>query len=702
MKLLTSLVAVLSMAGCSGGDGGNGSGGDPDAGSDAPVASGPRVVRVVADGLWYPVTLELQHADGVEPLSVLDNGEFQFTTELIDGDDYRVVIEGLAVCILRSEMGVIAGADVLVELICDRVAALADLQVSGLNIPALGFTPEEIGYFIDVSLLVESAQLTPVAERPDAVSIAIARPGVGEQPVPSGQASPALALALDNNLIDIIVTHESGLARTYTINLRRAADIVQHVYGKASNTDLTDQFGISLALSRSGNTLAIGAIGEDSASTGIDGIQTSESQSNSGAVYVFTRQGLDWQQSAYIKSSNSSLNDVFGTSVALSDAGDVLAVGARWEDGGDPGVNGNQLDNSQASSGAVYVFRFENDEWAQEAYVKSSNPDFHDNFGETVALSGDGEIMAVGAPGEDSDSAGINGDDLNDNAVDSGAVYVFSHSHPWEQQAYIKASNVGASDKFGISLALSQDGAKLAVGAHWEDSATTGINGVQSDDSAIDSGAVYVFSRADVTWTQTDYIKASNTDQRDAFGRSVALSASGDVLAVGAEKEGSSAIGIDGDQLDNSARESGAVYLFRIDPSGDWTQDAYIKPSVVTPGDHFGLSVALSATGDTLAVGADDEDSSQTGPGLPGTDADAPESGAVYVFGLVPGGWREVRYVKASNTDADDYFGACVALSGDARILAVSAYEEDSGSWGIGGDDSDNHATDSGAMYIFY
>ena len=116
--------------------------------------------------------------------------------------------------------------------------------------------------------------------------------------------------------------------------------------------------------------------------------------------------------------------------------------------------------------------------------------------------------------------------------------------------------------RFGLSVALAADGNTLAVGATAEGSRATGINGDQSDRSAANSGAVYVFTRSDGIWTQQAYVKASNTDASDQFGASVALAADGNTLAVGANAEGSSATGINGDQSDNSASLSGAVYLY--------------------------------------------------------------------------------------------------------------------------------------------
>ena len=125
-------------------------------------------------------------------------------------------------------------------------------------------------------------------------------------------------------------------------------------------------------------------------------------------------------------------------------------------------------------------------------------------------------------------------------------------------EAYVKASNTGTGDGFGSSVAV--DGNTLVVGAPSEDSNATGINGNQANNSASGSGAVYVFTRSNGVWTQQAYLKASNTGVQDHFGTSVALS--GETLAVGAPDEDSNAMGINGNQSDNSAENSGAVYIF--------------------------------------------------------------------------------------------------------------------------------------------
>ena len=108
-----------------------------------------------------------------------------------------------------------------------------------------------------------------------------------------------------------------------------------------------------------GDTLAVGAIGEDSNGTGVNsGAQADNSTSSSGAVYVFTRSGTTWTQQAYVKASNTGSADNFGYSVSL--AGDTLAVGAFGEESNGTGVNpgaGAEADNSAGNAGAVYIFQ---------------------------------------------------------------------------------------------------------------------------------------------------------------------------------------------------------------------------------------------------------------------------------------------------------------------------------------------------------
>ena len=325
----------------------------------------------------------------------------------------------------------------------------------------------------------------------------------------------------------------------------------QTAYLKASNIGTTDTFGYSVALSRDGSTLAVGAYQEDNAATGVitNGSESTDSgtATDSGAVYLFRNSSGSWAQTAYIKASNTSAQDYFGYSVALSSDGSTLAVGAYGQDG------------SATDSGAVYLFSTSPGSLAQTDYLKASNASAQDYFGYSIALSSDGSTLAVGAYGQD------------DSATDSGAVYLFSNSSSsWTQTDYLKATNIGAGDRFGYSLALSGDNNSLAVGAYLEDNSATGVitDGSETSNagSATDSGAVYLFSNNSGSWTQTAYIKAPNTGADDYFGYSMALSSDGSSLAVGAYQEDNSATGVitDGSETNDvgSAPDSGAVYLY--------------------------------------------------------------------------------------------------------------------------------------------
>jgi uncharacterized repeat protein (TIGR01451 family) len=502
-----------------------------------------------------------------------------------------------------------------------------------------------------------------------------------------------------NQAGDLLLSIDDALAR-YPVTIDPVWS--QEVYFKASNADANDRFGFSIALSEAlfgGETLVVGAPLEDS---GLGGAPGSNSNEQSGAAYVFVRFGNQWLQQAYLKASNIGSFDQFGYSVAVS--GDTLVVGAPREDSGATGVNGDQFADFAVNSGAAYVFVREGGFagiWSQQAYLKASNTDSGDRFGHSVAVSGD--RVVVGALNESSSATGVNGNQSNNNAEHSGAAYLFERNEAngrWSQLDYLKASNTGAGDQFGHVVAIT--GTTVVVGALLEDSNATGVNGSQANNSAADSGAVYVFQRAGINvgnWFQQAYLKASNADAGDLFGHSLALS--GETLVVGAYREDSNATGVNGNQSDNSAANSGAAYVFvrTGGRNGSWSQQAYLKASNTEAGDEFGYSVGLS--GNLLAVGAVGEDSNARG--IDGNQANNSigSSGAVYAFVRNETAWRPQAYIKASNTDFGTLlFGHSVAVS-SSRVVVGSPQE---GSPGRGIDTSQgpsNGAPGSGAAYGF-
>jgi hypothetical protein len=413
------------------------------------------------------------------------------------------------------------------------------------------------------SIALSEDSLAVRADRADAVYVFTRENGIWNQEAHLNINGSAIALSEDTLAVGASGEPWDDAGGGVVVVFTRDNGIwSQEAILKGSNTEgaqidsgilFGDGFGSSVALS--GDTLAVGAVGESSSATGGE---DDNSESGAGAAYVFTRNNGSWNQEAFLKASNAKgnydsgmgflLGDRFGSSIALS--GNTLAVGASFQGG--------------SGEGAVYVFIHANGVWNQEAFLES--------VGASVAVSGDD--LAVGS------RSGFN---------DGGAVSVFRRSSDtWSQQANLKAPNGGIteypkdfscgsfippdgfstqfSDNFGASVALS--GETLIVGAPGESSSATGG---EADNSALFAGAVYVFTRTNGTWNQELFLKASNADGGctwsgtgiptyggDRFGQSVALS--GSTIAVGAPAEGSSA---SGGEADNSADGAGAVYVFK-------------------------------------------------------------------------------------------------------------------------------------------
>ena len=376
--------------------------------------------------------------------------------------------------------------------------------------------------------------------------------------------------------------------------------------------DRGDRFGYSLNLSADGNSLAVAATRESGTGVGVSDESEAKNVDNgstasagTGAVFLYSRTGLTWKQQAYIKDSNPEPFGNFGTFVKLSKDGTTLAVGAQWSDSSVTGINSSVTPNRDAqNSGSAYVFVRDGSTWTQQAYLKPKVVDAGDNFGVGMSMSTDGNTLAIAGWWEDSNAKGINGDEANNDAVDSGAAYVFvRNGSTWTQQAYLKASNSEAGDRFGTMVTISADGNTLAVSSWWEDSNATGINPIETDNSVDAAGAVYVFTRSGTTWTQQAYLKSSNTDAGDLFGSSMTISADGNTLVVTAQEENSDAKGINGDQTNNSAVNSGAAYVFVRDGL-TWSQSAYLKASDTAANAKFGAGLSINADASTLAIGA--------------------------------------------------------------------------------------------------
>ncbi len=444
-----------------------------------------------------------------------------------------------------------------------------------------------------------------------------------------------------------------------------------------NNADTGDRFGTSIALSSDGSTLAIGAPREDSSTTGINST-SNNSALQSGAVYIFIKNELNWTQQAYIKANNTDTEDYFGIAISLSSDGNTLAVGAYLEDSNAIGVNNNALDNTATDSGAAYVFSRSGTTWEQQAYLKASNTDVNDYFGESISLSGDGATLAVGARRESSNATGINGNEADNSLSESGAAYLFKLDNGnWVQEAYLKASNTDLEDRFG-TVSLSEDGSTLAVGAYRERSGASGVNGDQSSNAEKYSGAAYIFIHNGVAWTQQAYLKASSPDSYDYFGFHLTLSGDSNTLAIGAYNNDSSDTGINANEIDNGASNSGAAYVFTR--SGTvWTQQVFLKASNTDASDLFGWSLSLSYNGDLLAIGAQEEDSNAVAFNGNEADNSTSNAGAAYVFSRdAAGSWTQKAYVK-NTLNTTGRLGYSVRFSSDGNTLAIGAERQTGG-----------------------
>jgi hypothetical protein len=487
-----------------------------------------------------------------------------------------------------------------------------------------------------------------------------------------------------------------------------AAQMKQIAYLKASNPvedahfgcggTLTGHAGNASTISDDGSTIAIGAPHENSGAKGINGNQNDHSVYSAGAVYVFTHRGTTVAQQAYVKASNPMEGANFGSSVALSRDGNTMAVAAYYESSAATGINGNQADHSITEAGAVYIFTRSGTTWSQQAYIKASNTGQAavgdgfaegDQFGYSIALSSDGNTLAVGAIGEDSAATGINGDQSDNTANQAGAAYLFVRTGTtWSQQAYVKSSMTRPNVLFGYSIGLSGTGDTLAVAEY---------------DADRGKGALYVLTRTGTTWSHQARIQADNAENGDSLGYSMAISDDGNTIAAGAADEdclipGINVAGCDKDQPSDTS--AGAAYVF-VRNGTTWTQQAFIKSSHPHKSDWFGVRIAISGDGNTVAVSAPQEDGKSTGINGNQEELGSSEAGAVYFYTRSGATWTQQAYIKSSNAEASDEFGSSIALSQNGKILLVGARGEDSGAKGINGNQADNSVRDAGAAYLF-
>ena len=408
-----------------------------------------------------------------------------------------------------------------------------------------------------------------------------------------------------------------------------------------------------------------------------------------------------------------------------------MAVAAHWEESAATGINGNQNDNSIPQAGAVYVFTRIGTTWTQQAYVKASNtgkaaqgddPGDGDQFGFSLALSGDGNTLAVGAITEDGVAQQINGNDKDDTAQSAGAVYVFARTGA---RGRSRRTSRARNRRPGICLGFPSRSAATAT--RWpRRPSTRAARGAASIRRTTTNSEVLARcssspGRTD-SWSQQAYIKGSRSEPSDGFGFATSISEDGNTIAVGSGDEACLTPGIDPPGCADDAPPLrganiwvGAAYVF-VRNGTTWREQAFIKAPNARPYNSFGVRLALSGDGNTLAVTSYLEDNAARGVRPPQVQQfliqeifnawrehknEAEESGALYVFTRTGMTWTAGAYIKSANNDAGDEFGSAVAVSGDGRTIVAGAHQEDGAARGVNGNQADNSAADSGAAYVF-
>lgn len=348
----------------------------------------------------------------------------------------------------------------------------------------------------------------------------------------------------------------------------------------ASNGALNDNYGKSVSVSSDGSNVAVGADGDNSLA---------------GSVYGY--KGSAWETEYNRTYSSVIAGDRLGKSVALSADNTTLVAGSYGAD---------------SYQGSILIFY--NTNWSVERrLIRSSRVD-SDNFGYCVSVSSDGDKVATGAYGVNSET---------------GAAYVYDYNGTtWILGATLTASGGAPNDQFGFSIAISSDGSTVVVGAPGTDTS---------------SGSVYVYNGPN--WGTPTKLDADVRAQYDKFGSSVAISSDGSIIVVGAFSGNSG---------------TGAAYVCR---GSDWGTQTLLTASDGEDQDYFGISVSTSADGNIIAVGASRDDDNGT------------YAGAVYVYSGT--NWITETKHTAFDGAAVDYFGESVALSPDGSTLVVGSWGDD-------------------------
>ncbi|WP_421874030.1 cadherin domain-containing protein [Marinoscillum sp.] len=402
-------------------------------------------------------------------------------------------------------------------------------------------------------------------------------------------------------------------AAVWTITTTILAQSTWNQLGDDIDGSSGDGLGSAIAMSADGTIVAIGASSAD----------------NTGVVRVYEKSGANWNQIG-TDISGDEMNDSFGLSVSLSDDGSVVAIGANTSD----------IFDDFAASGYVKVYERSGDTWVLKGskLIASNSGEF---FGQSVSLSSDGEVLAVGAPG------------YNGAGSFRGVTRVYKWTGTsWSQigadvEGTFDSENSGTS----VSLQVSDTDSLLVVGSPAYETTTSAFD---------NAGRVLIYQYSEGSWggswSSPDVLIGQ---PHDYFGWSVSLSADQNRIAVGAPQD-----------LFASDNYYGIAKIFEYDGS-DWLQMGDSIPSLEgdgsqVDGDEFGKAVRLSSDGSYAIIGA------------PLQEATVSPNGRVEIYNWSGTAW-EIVGDSIPGDDSNDGFGSAVAISADGLTIAATSTIHNSG-----------------------
>jgi len=363
-----------------------------------------------------------------------------------------------------------------------------------------------------------------------------------------------------------------------------------------------DLFGTSVAMTAAGDRILVGAPRTDGA--GVD----------SGSVHVFARTSTGFVQETELLAPDGSMGDRFGESVAVTPDGSRAVVGAPRHTG------------AASSGGAVYVWTRSGSVWTQEEQFLGQQAF---GLGVAVAISDAGDLVVAGAPGSGPQCDAVR---LVRTYRRTGSSWSFG------EDIQLGSAVMDIQGWYGSALALSQDGSRLFIGDY------------RFACGFLSTGALNVVDFTPAGWV-LDYVLVGPSDWSTHLGRSVSALPAGDRMAIGVPNGLGYGLG------------TGEVLLYEDDPAAGWSETQRLTAAAPVAGNRFGRSVAWSADGSTILVGAV-------------TDGDAaPDAGAVHVFRQSGTDWVEIEKIVLADGSAGDTLGEALAVSADGSAGVAGAIQ---------------------------